>query len=206
MSKNNSIRELIPLEDYHPQQAPHSLKVILGKQNQQKTRHFEVKIVTIEQFNMLALQVNGSMTNFEAGHEVRKGWKKLQDIIISNNIVSVEENEGIVFYDQANMVQSDGSIELSIGVKVEEIPYIPEKCKKVTIPKRQYAKIECRCFSKEQMNLRYDYLNKWLKEKRYQIDNNSLSLEPNRLDSFNPFEIPADEIQVFDFDILYPIK
>ncbi|MDX8365832.1 GyrI-like domain-containing protein [Cytobacillus sp. IB215665] len=206
MSKNNSIRELIPLEDYHPQQTPHALKVILGKQYQQKTRHFEVKIVTIEQFNMLALKVNGSMKNFEAGHEVRKGWKRLQDIIVANNIVSVEENEGIVFYDQANMVQSDGSIELSIGVKVEEIPYIPKECTKVTIPKRHYAKIECRCFSKEQMNLRYDYLNKWFKDKGYQIDNNSFSLEPNRLDSFNPFEIPADEIQVFDFDILYPIK
>jgi predicted transcriptional regulator YdeE len=206
---DKAVRYLFPLVDYHPQQTPHALQVLLGqREKHQNSRKLEVKTVIIDQFNVLAVKVNGSMENFGAGKEVRRGWKKLQNIISSESSISMEENEGIVFYDQGNMVQSDGTIELWIGVKVNDIALIPEECKRLTIPKRKYVKIECRCFSRAEMDRRYKYLKEWIKKEGYQIDNglDAFSLEPNRLDTFNPFEVPAHEIQAFDFDILYPIK
>ncbi|MFE7064255.1 GyrI-like domain-containing protein [Sutcliffiella sp. NPDC057660] len=206
---DRAVRNIFPLEDYHPQRTPQSLQVLLGqREKHQKSRKFEVNTVTIEQFNMLALKVNGRMENFEAGQEIRKGWKKLKNIISSDRSITMEENEGIVFYNQGNMVQSDGTVELWIGVRVSEIAHTPEGCKCFTIPKRKYAKIDCCCFSRAEMDRRYNYLSEWIKEEGYHIDNgtDAFSLEPNRLDSFNPFEVPAHEIQAFDFDILYPIK
>lgn len=208
MSEVKPLLSLFPVEDYHPQQKPRSLHIILGKQeSQQKKRKLEVKTVTISQFNMLAVKVRGTMKNFEAGQEIRKGWKRLQKII-TDNLISVEENEGIVFYDQVNMLQPDGTIELWIGVNVSEIVQISDDCKCFIIPKRKYAKIDCRCFSRAEMESRYNCLAEWIKEKGYEIDNatNAFSLEPNRLETYNPFEVPAHEIQAFDFDILYPIK
>jgi hypothetical protein len=44
----------------------------------------------------------------------------------------------------------------------------------------------------------------WIKEEGYLIDydTDAFSLEPNRLDTFNPFDVSAHEIQAFDFDII----
>lgn len=206
---HRAVINIFPLEDYHPQRTPQSLRVLLGhREKYQKSRKLEVKTVIIDQFKMLALKVNGRMENFEAGQEVREGWKKLKNIISSNSSITMEGNEGIVFYNQGNMVQSDGTVELWIGVKVSDIAHTPKECKCLTIPKRKYAKIDCCCFGRTEMDRRYNYLSEWIKEKGYQIDNgtDAFSLETNRLDSFNPFEVPAHEIQAFDFDILYPIK
>ncbi|TYS60587.1 GyrI-like domain-containing protein [Bacillus infantis] len=209
MGINNSLNHLLPLKGYQPKSIPQSLRVMLGKQERmQKDNKFEFNTVTIDQFTMLYIKVRGGMKNFEAGQEVRKGWKKLQGIISSESSITTNQNEGIVFYNQGNMVQSDDTIELSVGVKVNELPYVPEGCKSITIPRRKYAKVVCRCFSRDEMGLRYSYLNEWIKEEGYQIEKgpDAFSLEPNRLDKFNTFEIPAHVIQAFDFDILYPIK
>lgn len=206
---NRAVRNIFPVEDYYPQRTPQSLQVLLGQQEKhQKSKKLEVTTVTIEPFNMLALKVKGRMENFEAGQEVRKGWKKLKNIISSYSSITMEGNEVIVFYNQGNMMESDGTIELWIGVKVIDIAHTPLDCTSLTIPKRKYAKIDCCCFSRAEMDRRYAYLSEWIKENGYQIDNGTeaFSLEPNRLDSFNPFEVPAHEIQAFDFDILYPIK
>ncbi|ANX13340.1 hypothetical protein ABE41_015130 [Fictibacillus arsenicus] len=206
---DRAVRNLFPLEDYHPQRTPQSLQVLLGqREKHQKSRKLEVKTVIIEQFKMIAIKVNGRMENFEAGQEVRKGWKKLSHLLSSYDSMAIEENEGIVFYDQGNMVKSDGTIDLWVGVKVSDITHTTEECRGFTIPERRYAKIECCCFSKAEMDRRYHYLSEWIKEEGYQInhDTGAFSLEPNRLDTFNPFEVPAREIQAFDFDILYPIK
>ncbi|MEN2767902.1 GyrI-like domain-containing protein [Ornithinibacillus xuwenensis] len=199
----------LPIEDYKPQPIPQSLKVILGEQKEQGgEQKLEATLVKVDSFQMLATKVKGKMKNFEAGKEVRKGWRRLQDVIAPDRSILVEENEGIVFYNQADMVQPDGSIELWVGVKVNTITTIPAEFQLVTIPERKYAKIECRCFSREQMDLRYNYLSQWMNEEGYQLDDgpNAFSLEPNRLDKFNTFEVPADQIQAFDFDILYPVK
>ncbi|GAA0343701.1 hypothetical protein GCM10008967_37690 [Bacillus carboniphilus] len=205
---DKAIRKIYPLEGYLPQRTPQSLQVLLGQQEKKEKQKLEVKTVTIDPFSMLAIKVSGSMENFEAGQEVRKGWKKLMNVISSDRSISMEENEGIVFYDQGNMVKSDGTIELWIGIKVSDITHPPEECEYISIPKRKYAKMDCCCFSRAEMDRRYHYLSEWMKEKGYQIDNgpNAFSLEPNRLDTFNSFEVPAHEIQAFDFDILYPIK
>ncbi|MFS0673719.1 GyrI-like domain-containing protein [Ornithinibacillus sp. 179-J 7C1 HS] len=202
---------LFPLENYQPQKTPHSLQVLLGQQEEyQRNRKLEVKTVTIDRFTMLAVKVSGSMENFEVGQEVRKGWNRLQDVLSSEKELSMEENKGIVFYNQGIMVQPDGRIELWVGIKVKDNTPIPGeyKCLTMTIPKRKYAKIDCRCFSRTEMDRRYRYLKEWIIQEGYQIDNgtNAFSLEPNRLDTFNPFSVPANEIQAFDFDILYPIK
>ncbi|MFC4411438.1 GyrI-like domain-containing protein [Chungangia koreensis] len=205
---DRAVRNIFPLEDYLPQRTPQSLQVLLGQRGKhQKSGKLEVNTVTIEPIHMIALKVKGRMENFEAGQEVRKGWKKLKDIISSDRSITMEGNEGIVFYNQRNMLQSDGTVELWIGVKVSDIAHTPQECIRLTIPKRKYAKIDCCCFSRAEMNRRYTYLSEWIKENGYQIENgiDAFSLEPNRLDSFNPFEIPAHEIQAFDFDILYPI-
>ncbi|MFD1738878.1 effector binding domain-containing protein [Bacillus salitolerans] len=103
------------------------------------------------------------------------------------------------------MRKDDGSIELWVGVEVNNTSFKHDECQIITIPKRLYAKLECRCFSKEQLDDRYTYLNNWIKQEGYQIDE-GFTIEPNRLTSFNPFDIPADEITAFDFDLLYPIK
>ncbi|MCA1035720.1 GyrI-like domain-containing protein [Bacillus infantis] len=206
---DRAVRNHFPIEDFHPQRTPQSLQVLIGqREKHQISRKLEVKTVIIEEFKMLALKVNGHMENFEAGKEVRKAWKKLTHMISSNDSMIVEENEGIVFYDQGNMVKSDGTIDLWVGVKVTNITHIPQEFSCFTIPKRKYAKMDCCCFSRAEMDRRYHYLREWIKEEGYQIDldADAFSLEPNRLDALNPFDVPAHEIQTFDFDILYPIK
>ncbi|MGD6903378.1 GyrI-like domain-containing protein [Bacillus infantis] len=206
---DRAVKNHFPIEDFHPQRTPQSLQVLLGqREKHQKSRTLQVNTVIIEEFKMLAIKVNGHMGNFEAGKEVRKAWKKLNHMISSNDSMIVEKNAGIVFYDQGNMVKSDGTIDLWVGVKVRNITHIPQDFRCFTIPKRKYAKIDCCCFSRAEMDRRYHYLSGWIKEEGYQIDHDAdaFSLEPNRLDAFNPFDVPAHEIQAFDFDILYPIK
>ncbi|MGD6853877.1 GyrI-like domain-containing protein [Bacillus infantis] len=206
---DRAVKNHFPIEDFHPQRTPQSLQVLLGqREKHQKSRTLQVNTVIIEEFKMLAIKVNGHMGNFEAGKEVRKAWKKLNHMISSNDSMIVEKNAGIVFYDQGNMVKSDGTIDLWVGVKVRNITHIPQDFRCFTIPKRKYAKIDCCCFSRAEMDRRYHYLSGWIKEEGYQIDHDTdaFSLEPNRLDAFNPFDVPAHEIQAFDFDILYPIK
>lgn len=54
----------------------------------------------------------------------------------------------------------------------------------------------------------YNYLSQWIRKEGHQIDYrpDAFTLELNRLSAFDPFNIPDDEIQDFDFDLLYPIK
>jgi predicted transcriptional regulator YdeE len=106
------------------------------------------------------------------------------------------------------MKKPDGKLELWVGVKVDLFESIPSGVEKVVIPTRKYAKTTCNCHNSEQMNQTYGYLNDWIKKEGLEpdYDKNAFSLEPNRLSLFNPFDIPADAIQDFDFDILYPIK
>jgi predicted transcriptional regulator YdeE len=206
---NKLVDGLQNTEGYKPQSVPNSFKVIQGKLNHERfEHHLEEKIVTKEGFNMIALRARGSMTDFELGKMVRVAWKELQHKLATDDSCWSEKEIGYVFYSQGDMKKPDGKLELWVGVKVDLFENIPSGVERVVIPTRKYATITCYCHGSKQMNRTYEYLSDWIKREGLKPDYNkdAFSLEPNRLSSFDPFDMPADEIQDFDFDILYPIR
>jgi hypothetical protein len=61
---------------------------------------------------------------------------------------------------------------------------------------------------RSRMDKTYSYLFDWFRDGPYERDvsEGSFGYEMNRLHPVNPFEIPADENDFFDFDIYAPIK
>lgn len=77
----------------------------------------------------------------------------------------------------------------------------------ITIPGRKFAKITVKG-NRERLDETYAFLTDWFRTEGYERDMNegSYGYEANRLKPINPFLVPADEIDEFDFDIYAPIK
>ncbi|WP_339324624.1 hypothetical protein [Paenibacillus sp. FSL W8-0194] len=74
------------------------------------------------------------------------------------------------------------------------------------MPAKRFAKMTVQG-NRTRMEEAYDALFKWFAEGAYVRDtrDGSFGFEMNRLHPLNPFDIPADEIDDFDFDIFAPI-
>ncbi|WP_025025914.1 GyrI-like domain-containing protein [Caldalkalibacillus mannanilyticus] len=206
---NHSRHDRTHTEGYKPQSAPNALKVLQEKHREVGEKKDPTpEVVTLEGFTMIAVKAVGSMHQFELGKAVRKSWGILQEKLNSNHEWKIDQDTGFVFYNHERMQRPDGQLELRVGVKVHSYDTLPYDVEVVDIPRRKYAKISCFCDGREVMENRYQLLNQWIEKEGFEIDTElgSYTLEPNRLTQFNPFDIPADEIQTFDFDILYPIK
>lgn len=139
-----------------------------------------------------------------SGSAVRLAWQGMLELMKGHPSV-VNEDYGYVIIPEWQW--STGVSLLWTGLEVSSFDDLPSSLEKITIPGRQYAKITVRG-NREQLNQAYAYLNEWFHNEGFErdMDEGSYGYEANRLKPINPFLIPADEIDEFDFDIYAPIK
>lgn len=196
--------------NYKPADVPNALKLIhrdMAHAEKIKERlTMEAQIVVWEAFNVFAIKAAGRMENFELPKDVRRAWGDLQRVLAQSGAIDqwTERNIGYVFYPQ---LQTAELIELWVGVKTDSTSNIPEGVELLQIPARRYAAVPS-VGDREQMNKAYQYIYQWVEKEGLQIDarEDVFTVEPNRLIPVNPFEIPADEIDRFDFQIMLALK
>ncbi|XEC97703.1 effector binding domain-containing protein [Paenibacillus tarimensis] len=191
-------------ENYKPEKVPSAFKLIHGMKMvndyPKGEGQMEVTIVTKPAIKALVLKTLMSK------RDVRAAWKEVQQFVQDKNIDWVNRDLGYVFVPEwqwASRVE-----DLWVGVEVKSFqPEARDEFELMTIPERQYARIRV-YGDKEQMDRTYNYLGDWFDGSKYERDysHESFSFEANRLHPINPFEIPADEINFFDFEIFAPIK
>ncbi|GAA0374585.1 GyrI-like domain-containing protein [Bacillus horti] len=194
-------------EGYKPQSIPGALKLLQNKIEKRGTEAvMSAEVVTVESFKLLVLKANGSMEGSGLGKDIRRAWQELKNKLV-NDSLAIDAEVGYVLYDQGHMQQPDGSLDAWVGVKVDSFDNAPAGVEQMVLPTRKYAKTSCQCKGREKMGERYQFLGKWIEQEGHQVDYNlgAFTLEPNYLNSINTFEIPADEVHEYDFDILYPI-
>lgn len=159
----------------------------------------EVTVITRPEMKAIVLKT------IRNGNDVRLAWKKGQQMICERNIEWVNRNIGYVFVPEwqwATHVE-----DLWVGVEVEDFSSNQEGFEQFIIPERKYAAIKV-TGDREQMWRTYRFLDEWFKESGYERDYSmgSYSLEANELTPVNPFDIPADQINDFNYTIYAPIK
>ncbi|MFC9774102.1 hypothetical protein [Paenibacillus chitinolyticus] len=77
----------------------------------------------------------------------------------------------------------------------------------LSVPERTYAVATCRGSPEKMMNL-YVRLEEWIGGSGYEADNEEgvYSFEVNPLKPVNPFDIPANVIDAFHFDIYRAVR
>ncbi|WP_342416468.1 GyrI-like domain-containing protein [Paenibacillus sp. FSL R10-2782] len=83
---------------------------------------------------------------------------------------------------------------------------IPASFEHVEVPEREYAVTRFQG-DRERLNTIYDDLFDWLDHNGYERNTAEgvYWIESNRLKPVNPFDIPSEEIQNFDYDIAIAI-
>jgi len=138
------------------------------------------------------------------GSRVREAWKEVAALLDGHPAVADREH-GYVFIPEWQWATEVTT--LWVGMIVHHFDAIPDKLETVNIPAKRYAKLTV-SGDRSRMNEAYGYLFEWFRNGPYErdISEGSLGFEMNRLHPVNPFEIPADEINEFDYDIYAPIK
>lgn len=159
----------------------------------------EVAVITKPEMKAIALRTN------QNGRGVRSAWKEVQQIIQNHNITWTNYDIGYVFVPEWQW--STTVIDLWVGVEVESFPSEDVGFERFTFPQRKYATIKV-AGDRQQMEKSYQFLDRWFKESGYERDysKETYSLEANKLRPINPFDIPADQINYFDYVIYAPIK
>lgn len=157
--------------------------------------------VTIVEKPLLKAVVIRTIRN---GSKVREAWLNVQELMKDNLSVSNEEY-GLVLIPEWQWPTEVTT--LWTGVEVRDYDQLPEGVETITIPARRFARITVKG-DRAHLEETYAYLWEWFKTEGYERDMNegSYGYEANRLKPINPFLIPADEIDWFDFDIYAPIK
>jgi predicted transcriptional regulator YdeE len=139
-----------------------------------------------------------------SGSEVRRAWRLVQELMKGHPAVSNEEY-GIVVIPEWQWPTEVTT--LWTGIEVASFENLPEGLEIITIPGRRFAKTTVKG-NREHMEQAYGSLNEWFKAEGYERDyhEGSYGYEANRIQPVNPFDIPADTIDVFDYDIYAPIK
>ncbi|MCC3376595.1 GyrI-like domain-containing protein [Cohnella sp. REN36] len=137
------------------------------------------------------------------GGEVRRAWQAV-NAAMEGHPARANGEFGLVFIPEWQWKSEVTT--LWVGVEVSSLEGLPEGFETISIPARQYAKTTVRG-DRERMNETYGALFEWFAQGEYERDmaEGSLGFEENRLSPVNPFDIPADEIDEFDFDIYAPI-
>jgi|GEM_PF-3417495 len=196
-------------DSYKPKAVPNALKVIHGArsvQAEQEVLPMEARLVTVDAFYAATLKARGSMKNFELGKDVRRAWHELQSILKREKAEQDDKELGYVFCPQWTTEHTE-ELELWVGVKVGSEAQIAEGVDILHIPKKTYAAVTCKG-DRAYMDRAYSYIYDWMGQNGYVSDNSEgiFSMEPNRLIPVNPFDLPADKIDRFDFDIMIAIK
>ncbi|WP_409340836.1 GyrI-like domain-containing protein [Paenibacillus sp. MBLB4367] len=138
------------------------------------------------------------------GRDVRQAWKEIQELL-SERQAELDGEHGYVFVPEWQW--ATGVHTLWVGTQIGSFEELPEGIETLTLPAKKYAKITVRG-DRGEMDAVYRHLDEWFKNGEHERDmaEGSYSFEANRLHPVNPFLIPADVIDFFDFDIYAPIK
>lgn len=169
----------------------------------------EATVVAKDQLQLAVLRAEGTFADFQLGKDVRRAWQELQAALAEHKSLIVNDSIGYIIYPQWGLEgQGNGDNHtLWVGVQVKSFEELPKQVERVTIPSRRYVAAPC-VGGKEEMYRMYGELREWAIHQGCTIDNSegAWTVEANRLKPVNPFEMPAETIEAFDFDILYAIK
>lgn len=137
------------------------------------------------------------------GKRVREAWAKITAWLDGHPAVA-EREYGYVFIPEWQWATEVTT--LWVGMAVHHFDGLPDELETITIPAKRFAKMTVQG-DRTQMEAAYDSLSKWFADGTYARDTRkgSFGFEMNRLSPVNPFDVPADEITDFDFDIFAPI-
>ncbi|MBB6671055.1 GyrI-like domain-containing protein [Cohnella nanjingensis] len=137
------------------------------------------------------------------GSEVRRAWKIVHAAMADHPALANREY-GLVFIPEWQWETEVTT--LWVGVEVRSLEGLPGGFETISIPARKYAKVTV-VGNRQRMDETYGSLFEWFDRGEYERDvsEGSLGFEENRLHPVNPFDIPADEIAFFDYDIYAPI-
>lgn len=138
------------------------------------------------------------------GHLVRDAWKKVSALLNGHPAVA-DRDHGYVFIPEWQWATEVTT--LWVGMAVHHFDALPDGLETVTIPAKRFAKLTVRG-DRSHMEESYRFLFDWFGKGPYERDvrEGSYGYEANRLYPVNPFEISADAINSFDYDIYVPIK
>jgi hypothetical protein len=160
----------------------------------------EVQVVRRPEMKAVVMKVPCS------GHEVRRAWRELQPK--AAELGNISREQGFVFVPEWQW--ATGVKELWGGVETAdetERSGVPEGTELLVLPARTYAAVHV-LGNRLQMNQTYEALDVWFRNSGYirDVREGSFSIEANGLRPVNPFDIPADVIDWFDFHIYAPIR
>ncbi|MFC0216416.1 GyrI-like domain-containing protein [Paenibacillus chartarius] len=159
-----------------------------------------IQVNVVDKAEMKALVVKVPQN----GHEVRRGWRELQERIA--RLPGVKPGVGHVFVPEWQW--ADGVKELWVGVEVESLDglQLPDGVEALTLPACSYAVVHV-YGNRDTMQRAYGELDAWFGRSGYtrNTGEGSFSYEANSLHPVNPFDISADEIAWFDYHIHAPI-
>lgn len=138
------------------------------------------------------------------GHDVRRAWKEVE-ALAGNHRNRLNPNYGHVLIPEWQW--AEGVQTLWVGVEMECEEDLPEGLEMMSIPARYYAKATVKG-DRIHMERMHVALHAWLERQGYERDDSegAYRFEANRLEPINPFELDADQIKIFDYDIYTPIK
>ncbi|MBW5448320.1 hypothetical protein GE107_19950 [Cohnella sp. CFH 77786] len=138
------------------------------------------------------------------GARVRQAWKEISGLLDGHPNVADREH-GLVFIPEWQWATEVTT--LWVGIEVSTFDNLPPGLERIAIPAKKFAKVTVKG-DRARMNETYHFLGEWFRNGPYERDvsEGSLGYEINRLHPVNPFDIPADTIDYFEFDIYAPIK
>ncbi|MDQ0494567.1 MULTISPECIES: GyrI-like domain-containing protein [Paenibacillus] len=166
--------------------------------------NFNVDIRRIPAFRVATLAAQAPFT--ELGDEVRKQWQQVQRMVPEIHPERLDADIGYVLSPQWTVAEENGNITLKVGVKVSSWHAIPGTLERIEIPEQVYAVTRFQG-DRERLSTIYDDLFAWLDRNGYERNTveGAYWMEMNRLKPVNPFDIPFEEIQRFDYDIAIAI-
>ncbi|WP_028545321.1 GyrI-like domain-containing protein [Paenibacillus taiwanensis] len=141
----------------------------------------------------------------QSGVDVRRAWSEIQQQLEIHEVNWVNRSMGYVIVPEWQW--ASGVKELWVGVETHSFEHIPERLDTKIIPAGMYMKVRCTGDRNHMMSI-YASIDRWIREHEYErlSGHGSYSVEANRLQPVNPFHIPADVIEQFDYDIYVPVK
>lgn len=167
----------------------------------------EACVIAKEELLLAVLPAEGGMKEHELAKDVRRAWKELKTRMEAHSPGLAAPAIGYVVYPQWNTASPEFRHKLWVGMMVRSADQIPPDVEALTIQGRKYAAAVCQG-NREHMYGVYGELRSWVEGEGLALDTSegAWTVEANRLAPVNPFDIPPDEIESFDFDILYAVK
>jgi predicted transcriptional regulator YdeE len=137
------------------------------------------------------------------GKRVREAWKEIS-VLLEGNPAVTDREHGYVFVPEWQWATEVTT--LWVGMTVDRLDGLPAGVETITIPPKRFAKLIVQG-DRSQMEAAYGSLAQWFRDSSYDrdISEGSFSYEKNPLQPVNPFDIPADVIDHFDYEIYAPL-